>query len=83
MKEYIKILEDRLSLGVGANIIIKDILKEKHGDLGVLYNTAEDLTMEVWNIAGGTEDIYYDCRHISIELYQKAATFNYTTKQFN
>jgi hypothetical protein len=83
MNKYIKILEDRMISGFSAHIIIKDILKDKYGELGELYTTTPKLTLEEWNNSNGTEDVYYDCRRITVDLYQRAVAFNYTTKQFN
>ena len=75
---YIDRLGKEMTEGKKANIIIKDILDELHGDLGVLYNTKKDLTLEEWNEAGGNEEIYAECKNISVFLYQKASTFDYT-----
>jgi len=73
---YIDRLETGLSEGKQANVVIKDILNELHGDLGVLYNTKKDLTLDEWNKVGGNEEIYAECKNISVYLYQHAVDFD-------
>lgn len=75
--KYISILEEEMMLNKSAYDIIKSILTNKYSKLGDLYHGNTSLTLDEWTKKGGDEDSYYDCKKITIELYNRSLEFNY------